>query len=204
MNNTSDVVTSKGTILIVEDQQGFRRIYEDVLKSEGYDVLSAADGEKGWEIVREKKPHLVLLDLGLPILDGFEVLKRMRANADTKAIPVIIFSVMGGPNDIKKALDMGANDYTVKGFYTPRQILSKVKSLITQVETRKSVSSYRIQVKPGRADSSQLQEEIGLTRGYQCPQCDVEIVLEMFPDYVREGGHWFSSRLVCPKCAIPF
>ena len=66
---------SKGVILIVEDQQGFRRIYHDVLESDGYQVLEAADGEAGWLAAKEKKPNLILLDLGLPKIDGFEVLK---------------------------------------------------------------------------------------------------------------------------------
>ncbi len=151
-------------------------------------------------MVKQKKPNLVLLDLGLPKVDGFEVLRRMREDAETKNIPVIIFSVMGEPKDIKKALEMGANDYTVKGFYTPRQILSKVKSLLTQADMKKSVKAYKLLVKPGREDAAKLQDEIGLTNGYECPECKVELTLEMFPDYVREGGHWFSSRLICPKC----
>ena len=194
----------KGTILIVEDQEGFRNVYEDVLTNDGYEVLLAEDGLMGWELAKEKKPNLILLDLGLPKLDGFEVLRRLRDDEETKAIPVIIFSVMGEQKDIKKALDMGANDYTVKGFYTPRQILSKIKTLVTQFETKKSANSYRIQIKEGKTDAAKLQEEIGLTAGYQCPYCNVELLLELFPDYVREGGHWFSSRLVCPSCEKSF
>src|SRR5579863_6481198 len=148
---------SKGTILIVEDQQGFRRIYHDVLTSDGYEVLEAQDGEEGWQMVKSHKPHLVLLDLGLPKIDGFEVLKRIREDAETKAIPVIIFSVLGEQKDVKKGLEMGANDYTVKGFYTPRQILSKIKSLMTQVDTVKSVNSYKLKILDKREDAPKLQ-----------------------------------------------
>jgi len=194
----------KGTILIVEDQEGFRNVYEDVLSNDGYAVLLAEDGQAGWDLAKEKKPNLILLDLGLPKMDGFEVLRRLKADPETKAIPVIIFSVMGEQKDIKRALDMGANDYTVKGFYTPRQILSKIKTLVTQVETKKGLNSYRIQIKEGKTDALKLQEEIGLTGGYQCPQCAVELELELFPDYVREGGHWFSGRLICPSCEKSF
>ena len=116
---------SKGTILIVEDQQGFRRIYRDVLENDGYQVLEAEDGEAGWNAAKDKKPDLILLDLGLPKIDGFEVLKRIRANDPTKSIPVIIFSVLGEQKDVNRGLELGANDYTVKGFYTPRQILKQ-------------------------------------------------------------------------------
>jgi DNA-binding response OmpR family regulator len=117
----------KVTILIVEDQLGFQMVYKDLLAGEGYEVLSALDGLAGWELALEKKPSLVLLDLGLPQLDGFEVLRRMRDNAETKTIPVIVFSVMGEKSSVNKAIGMGANDYTVKGFLTPRQVLGKIK-----------------------------------------------------------------------------
>ncbi len=120
-------MSGKATILIVEDQKGFRMIFEDVLVAAGYEVLSAADGERGWEMSKERKPHLVLLDLGLPKIDGFEVLRRIRADAETQNTPVIIFSVMGEQNSVKKAMDLGANDYIVKGFHPPLQILGKVK-----------------------------------------------------------------------------
>ena len=193
----------KGTILIVEDQDGFRRIYSDVLSKEGYDVLTASDGEKGWEVSKGKKPHLILLDLGLPKIDGFEVLRRLRGDNETKSIPVIIFSVMGEQKDIKKALEMGANDYTVKGFYTPRQILSKIKELLDKSGAPRSVSSYKLLVKAGQGDAAKLQEDIGMSKEFQCAKCGAELVLELYPDYMREGGHWFSSHLICPQCQQP-
>lgn len=195
---------SKGTILIVEDQPGFRRIYHDVLTADGYEVLEAQDGEQGWEMIRAQKPHLVLLDLGLPKIDGFEVLKKIRNDPSTSKIPVIIFSVLGEQKDVKKGLEMGANDYTVKGFYTPRQILSKVRGLITQVDIRRSLNSYKLKIQETREDAVQLQSEIGLTQGYRCPQCDQDMTLELFPDYVKNEGHWFTAHFICPKCAKTF
>src|SRR5581483_4389846 len=152
---------SKGTILIVEDQQGFRRIYHDVLQSDGYDVLQAADGLEGWEMVKNQNPNLVLLDLGLPKMDGFEVLKRIREDAETKNIPVIIFSVLGEQKDVKKGLELGANDYTVKGFYTPRQILSKIKNLMNQSQPKPSINSYKVNILDSQEDAVKLQGEVG-------------------------------------------
>jgi len=195
---------SKGTILIVEDQPGFRRIYHDVLKNDGYEVLEAQDGEQGLEMVRAHKPHLVLLDLGLPKIDGFEVLKRIRADAATAKIPVIIFSVLGEQKDVKKGLELGANDYTVKGFYTPRQILSKVRGLITQAEVPKPHNSYKLKVQHSQDDSSLLESEIGLAKGYLCPHCGQEMSLELFPDYVKNEGHWFTAHFTCTKCGKTF
>jgi DNA-binding response OmpR family regulator len=147
---------------------------------------------------------LVLLDLGLPKIDGFEVLKRIRQDPETKHIPVIIFSVLGEQKDVKKGLEMGANDYTVKGFYTPRQILSKIKSLMTQVEVKAAVHSYKIQPMEGREEAQKLQNEIGLLKGFTCPHCSGEMALELFPDYVRNEGHWFTAHFACRKCGKDF
>jgi DNA-binding response OmpR family regulator len=92
---------------ILEGQRAIRRVYRDVLEQDGYEVLVAADGEEGWETILNQKPSLVLLDLGLPLLDGFKVLEKILRNDQTKGIPVIIFFVLGEPRDIKKALEMG-------------------------------------------------------------------------------------------------
>jgi DNA-binding response OmpR family regulator len=190
---------SKGTILIVEDQQGFRRIYRDVLENDGYQVLEAEDGEAGWLAAKEKKPNLILLDLGLPKIDGFEVLKRIRANEETQSIPVIIFSVLGEQKDVNRGLELGANDYTVKGFYTPRQILSKIKALISQVDPQPSSPSYKLKLRENAEDFEKMRGDIGLA-GTNCSQCQSELVLELFPDFMRGQGHWFTAHLMCPKC----
>lgn len=116
-------------ILIVEDQRGFRRIYQDALASRGYETLTAEDGLKGWEMSREAKPDLVLLDLGLPKMNGFEVLEKLRADEATRTLPVIVFSVTGEPKDIEKAMGLGATDYAVKGFVTMAELTDKIKAL---------------------------------------------------------------------------
>ncbi len=134
-------MTSKRTILIVEDQKGFRRIYQDFLEHEGYEVFTAEDGEIGWNLSKEKIPQLILLDLGLPKLNGFEVLQNLKKDAATKEIPVIIFSVVGEQKDIDKAMGMGADDYTVKGFNTPRQVLEKIEVFFTRMGTAAGLSS---------------------------------------------------------------
>lgn len=195
---------SKRTILLVEDQAGFRRIYHDVLENEGYEVLEALDGEEGLEKVKKHKPNLVLLDLGLPKIDGFEVLKRIRADGETAKTPVIIFSVLGDQKDVKKGLELGANDYTVKGFYTPRQILSKIKDLMNQAGVQNTTQSYRLRVRENSEDASKLHFDIGLTNAFKCPNCGHDMVLELFPDYVRNDGHWFTARLMCPDCKKGF
>jgi len=123
---------SKGKILIVEDEAGFRRIYKEVLETDGYTVVLAETGEQGLKSANEESPDLILLDLRLPTMHGFEVLQKLKEKDTTKNIPVIIFSVMGEQDDIQEGLDLGAEDYAVKGFYSPREILKQVGSILAR------------------------------------------------------------------------
>lgn len=195
---------NKGIILLIEDEASFRKIYKAVIENDGYKILEAEDGEIGWNMVQEKKPDLVLLDLVLPKLHGLEVLKKIRSNKETQNIPVLILSVMGDQKDIKKGLEAGANDYTVKGFYSPNEILSKIHVLLTKSDIEKNIHSYKLEVKNGRGDAAKLQQDIGLTKLFQCPDCDSGMVLELLPDYTRTDGHWFSTHFLCPKCDRKF
>lgn len=126
--------TYKGTILIVEDDEGLRKIYKEMIESDGYQVFEAGDGEKGLELAFSEKPSLILLDLNLPKIHGFEVLEKVRADEETREIPVIVASVLGEKKNIQRGLELGANDYLVKGFYSPRDILSKIHQLLKEAE----------------------------------------------------------------------
>ena len=128
---------SAQSILIVEDQRGFRRIYQDALESEGFEVLTAEDGEKGLDLARFHKPTLMLLDLGLPRMNGFEVLGKIRQDAALDKTQVIIFSVMGEEKDIEKAMALGANGYVLKGGHTPRQVIDLIRELLTGAGSKK-------------------------------------------------------------------
>ncbi len=194
----------KGLILILEDQRGFRRVYRDVLEQDGYQVLEAANGEEGWEAILTQKPDLVLLDLGLPLLDGFQVLEKIRRSEQTKNIPVIVFSVLGEPRDVKKAIEMGANDYSVKGFYTPRQILGKIRGLLKDPTHKSHLTSYRLVLDQERKSALRLGDDLGLQGGFKCPSCDADMEVDFFPDYARADGHWFAARFACPSCEKPF
>lgn len=201
---TTDVKSNKGTILIIEDEPLFRRVYQDVLTNNSYKVLVAEDGESGWRLAKSEKPSLTLLDLNLPKLHGLEVLRNIRADVTTKDIPVIFLTVLGEQEDIRKGLDLGADDYLVKGFYSPREILTKISTLLAVADIKKSISSYKLSVKEGRADAAKLQQDIGLTKLFHCPHCKQEMSLELIPDYTRTDGHWFVSHFVCLNCKRSF
>jgi len=190
----------KGTILVVEDELAFRRVYVDLLKSEGYNVLVAEDGEKGWELAYKELPDLIVLDLALPKLHGFDVLKNIRSSGVTKSISVLVMTVLGEQDDIRKGFELGANDYLVKGYYTPVEMLNKVRLMLSESDIRKGIGSYKVAVKERKLDAAKLEHDIGLTNLFSCPSCGGELALELIPDYTRTQGHWFSAHFLCPAC----
>ena len=114
-------------ILIVEDDKFLRELIAQKLIKEGYDIAEAVDGEKGIKAVGEENPDLVLLDLILPGIDGFEVLSKMKEDPKLAQIPVIILSNLGQKDDIERGLKMGAVDYLIKAHFTPGEIIEKIK-----------------------------------------------------------------------------
>lgn len=118
------------TILIIEDDKFLRELIAQKLIKEGYEISEAVDGEKGIKKIKEEKPDLVLLDLILPGIDGFEVLSRMKEDEALAKIPVIILSNLGQREDVERGLKMGAVDYLIKAHFTPREIINKIKNAL--------------------------------------------------------------------------
>ena len=118
------------TIVLVEDDPFLAEIYVLRLEREGFKVIHARSGEEGLKNVLETKPSLVLLDLVLPKMDGFSVLKEIKANAATRAIPVVILTNLGEESDVAKGKKLGAADYFIKAHLTPSEVSQKVKQLL--------------------------------------------------------------------------
>jgi len=117
-------------ILIIEDEEIILDILQKKLLKEGYDVLAARNGEEGIKIMREQNPHLVLLDIVMPKMNGFEVLKTASEDPKLKQIPIIIISNSGQPVELDMAKRLGAKDCLVKIEFDPQEVLEKVVNQI--------------------------------------------------------------------------
>ncbi len=117
-------------ILIVEDDKFVRELIFQKLTEEKFDVAAAKDGEEGVEKVKSIKPDLILLDLILPGIDGFEVISKVRENKETGSIPIIILSNLGEKGDVDRGIKLGANDYMIKAHFTPKEIVEKVREIL--------------------------------------------------------------------------
>jgi DNA-binding response OmpR family regulator len=117
-------------ILLVEDDKFLRELMSKKLLSLGFEVSTAPDGETGIEKIKAEKPEVVLLDLILPGINGFEVLEKAKKDPETASIPVIILSNLGQSEDIERGLKLGAKDFLVKAHFTPQEIVNKLKSIL--------------------------------------------------------------------------
>jgi DNA-binding response OmpR family regulator len=122
-------------ILIVEDDQYIRELLTQSLSSEGYDVLQAGSGEEGIESVYLNIPDLIILDLLLPKIDGFEVLRILKDKPGTKHIPVVILSNLGQQEDIERGMELGASEYLVKPQFSLNQINERIKSAFDKAKS---------------------------------------------------------------------
>jgi two-component system KDP operon response regulator KdpE len=123
----------KKSILVVDDEPRMRRFVHMNLDLEGYEVMEAENGLKALDRVRENLPDLVVLDVMMPDLDGFETLERIR---ETSAVPVIMLTVKGDEDDRIRGLDLGADDYITKPF-SPRELSSRIRAVLRRVEPAK-------------------------------------------------------------------
>ena len=113
-------------ILVVEDHEDNRQILRDLLGSAGYEMVEAHDGESAHPMASKEKPDLILMDIQLPGLDGYEATRRIKADPALKAIPIIVVTSYALSGDEAKAREAGCDDYVAKP-YSPRQLLAKIR-----------------------------------------------------------------------------
>lgn len=116
-------------ILVVEDQEDNRRILRDLLGSVGFETLEAENGEQGVAVAVAERPDLILMDIQLPVVDGYEATRRIKANPDLRGIPVIVVTSYALSGDEAKARAAGCDAYVTKP-YSPRQLLSKIREFL--------------------------------------------------------------------------
>lgn len=120
----------KQKIVLIEDDESLSEIIHTELSNAGFEVVRAFDGEEGLKRVKSECPNLVLLDILLPKKNGFEVLEELKKSPDTKSIPVVILTLLGEDEEIKKGLRLGATDYLVKSSHAVAEIVEKIKKIL--------------------------------------------------------------------------
>jgi DNA-binding response OmpR family regulator len=118
------------TILVVEDDNFLLSMYATKLNLENYKVLQATTGVQALKVVSKELPDLILLDLKLPEMDGFEVLKNLKASKETGAVPVIVLTNYSEKEHIDQCFSLGAADYLIKAHFVPSEVVAKIKRIL--------------------------------------------------------------------------
>ncbi len=116
-------------IVLAEDEPQIARLVEFKLKKEGYQVVSKGNGEEALAAIKAEKPDLILLDVMMPVMDGYEVLRRVKEDENLKNIPVVMLTAKAQERDVVKGIDLGADDYITKPFH-PAELLARVKRIL--------------------------------------------------------------------------
>jgi two-component system alkaline phosphatase synthesis response regulator PhoP len=125
---------SRGRILVVDDEIYIVHILDFSLGMEGYEVVTALDGEEALRKVQECKPDLIVLDIMMPKMDGYETCRTLKAGEGTKHIPVILLSAKGRNVDMQTGYDVGADDYITKPF-SPRKLVDRINAMLGQTDS---------------------------------------------------------------------
>jgi len=117
-------------ILVVEDDSFLLQMYATKLKTEEYKVFTASTGGEALRLVEKEDIDLILLDLNLPEVDGFNVLEELKSNSKTKHIPVLVLTNFSQKEDINRCLDLGAEDFLIKAHFVPSEVIEKIKKIL--------------------------------------------------------------------------
>jgi CheY-like chemotaxis protein len=121
-------------ILLVEDNELNRDMLSRRLQRRGYDVIVAVDGEQGIKLAQTEAPGLILMDMSLPVVDGWEATRRLKAQPETKSIPILALTAHAMSGDREKAIEAGCDDYDTKPIELSR-LLAKIEALLTKAAT---------------------------------------------------------------------
>ncbi|MFA7286384.1 MAG: response regulator [Patescibacteria group bacterium] len=160
---------AKKKVLIIEDEAFLAEMYHTKFKELGYQVFVAPDGKQGIAVMHKEKPDLTLLDIIMPDLDGYEVLKVVRQDADLKDLLIVVLSNLGQDEEITKGMQLGADDYLVKSDLTPSQLVEKIETVLARGRTASAaVQQVRVLLIEDTRDIVELYRHRFEKEGFIC------------------------------------
>jgi DNA-binding response OmpR family regulator len=184
------------TVLIVDDDPLARELYRAHLQERGYHARVAGDGEQALQEITSSRPDVVLLDIVLPTMSGFDVLARMKSHPEAAGIPVIMLTNRSEPEDVERGLALGATDYLIKVTASPKQVLDRITHAIAS-QAWGSPPIY-LTIDPTRSDVRRLAETAGSPLDLSCRACGHPMRLMLRRQPFHPGC--FTATLVCLDC----
>jgi CheY-like chemotaxis protein len=173
-------------------------MYRSKLTIEQFTVQTADNGMEAIKLLSQEKPDVVLLDLMLPVMDGFKVLQVIKTDPKLSDIPVLVFSARGQPEEIEKAMSLGAAGYIIKATTKPNEVIEQIRKVLIQKPKAQELTHYIVEIKEDGYDARKLIADFSLD-DLKCKKCRGPLLLELFPDFSHETP-WFNGRFFCPKC----
>ncbi len=189
----------RNKVLLVEDSKAVQQMYKNKLTLEQFQVLTADNGMEAIKLLSQEKPDIILLDLMMPIMDGYKVLQVIKTEPRLSKIPVLVFSAKGQPEEVEKAITLGAAGYIVKATTKPNEVIEKIKTVISQKPTELKFSRYSIEIREDAYDAKKLADDFNM-ENFRCTSCQAPLLLELIPDFSHETP-WFTGKFFCPRCS---
>jgi DNA-binding response OmpR family regulator len=188
----------RNKILLVEDSKAVQQMYRNKLTFEQFQVLTADNGMEAIKILLQEKPDLILLDLMMPVMDGYKVLQVVKTEPRLSNIPVLVFSAKGQPEEVEKALNLGAAGYIVKATTKPNEVVEQIRKILSQQPQVQEVTHYMVEIRENAYDAKKLSSDFSL-HDLRCQKCQAPLLLDLIPDFSHDTP-WFSGKFFCPRC----
>lgn len=188
----------RNKILLVEDSKVVQQMYRNKLIFEQFNVLTADNGMEAIKILSQEKPDLILLDLMMPIMDGYKVLQVVKTDPRLANIPVLVFSAKGQSEEVEKALNLGAAGYIVKATTKPNEVVEQIRKVLSQKPKVQELTRYVVEIRENSYDAKKLSSDFDLN-DLRCRKCNAPLLLELIPDFSHETP-WFTGKFFCPRC----
>lgn len=188
----------RNKILLVEDSKVVQQMYRNKLTFEQFNVLTADNGMEAIKILSQEKPDLILLDLMMPIMDGYKVLQVVKTDPRLANIPVLVFSAKGQSEEVEKALNLGAAGYIVKATTKPNEVVEQIRKVLSQKPKVQELTHYVVEIRENAYDAKKLASDFDLN-DLRCRKCNAPLLLELIPDFSHETP-WFTGKFLCPRC----
>jgi CheY-like chemotaxis protein len=185
-------------ILLIEDSKVVQQMYRSKLVLEQFSVTTADNGMEAIKILSKETPDIILLDLMMPVMDGYKVLQILKTDAKFADIPVLVFSARGQPEEVEKAIKLGAAGYIVKATTRPNEVVEQIKKVLSQKPKAQEITRYIVELNGDSHDAKRIISDFQMN-DLKCKQCQGGLLLELIPDISHETP-WFSGRFFCPAC----
>lgn len=180
-------------ILLVDDDEPIRSMYAEIFKKEGFAVSEAADGVEGLDKATKNIPDIIFTGIVMPTMDGFQLMEALKKNVATSGIPVVISSHLGREEDKQRARELGAKEFLVRGFYTPHEIVEKIRAIFKLTE-------YKLKFNPTELDAKKMIKDMHFKENFKCSECGDELILSMKASNLK--NHEFVAKFVCSGCGV--